>query len=880
MHHGDFLEAMLADPALRGLTVRTTDDPSIALLDAAAVVDDLLAFHTRRIAAEGYLRTARDRRSLGLLGRLVDYRPRPGLAADTHLAYRLDERSQPGEVLIPRGSLSRSVPAVSGEQPQAFETDADLTARADFNELPVLLHRPGVLTPGDLGRLTEILLAGTNTLLVVGDRLLFVFGTEILRLVTVTSVQVDRERDVTMVGLSVLSDDNGADDALTSLFALRVTDAPFGATARLQPVRDDQGRVINLTDWPLAGATLTTTRIVFDTAGRTAQRAELIFARPEGTVQHAEDLPTETKTINLGDGQVRVTGTEAAVDVDWATHRLAVATPAADRRLRVTVDDREFELAPGDEEKFTTGNQEISVRYAAATQPASVEIAVATVPEESTRRVLSLDAVHTTITPGSPVVIERAGRPVIITEVVEARTATYAAFGITGRGTRLVLADPWLDEHDVLLAQIRDTTVYAAGDALVPAGEPVTEPVHGNRIELAGRHGGLRPGRLLAVTGPPGVEIVVIAAVEDATITLTEALTGRYPRDAVRILGNVVPAGNGESRDEPIGSGDATAANQTFTLWQEPLTWLPAGNPLGARPALEIRVDGLLWQEADSLAGRGPAERVYALGATPAGRTTVTFGDGRNGARLPTGQENVRARYRFGGGAAGNLPAGRITQPVTRPIGVIGVTNPIPATGGADPDGPGLARRRIPLTVSTLDRLVSVQDYAEFARSRVGIGRAAAREVFDGRRRVVEVTVAGVDDVPIAPDSDLLPALRAALAAHGDPHLPVRVAVRDLVPLRLVAAVKVAPGHSWELVEPRLRAALLQRLGYVGRELGQAAYLSDVLAVADRTPGADYADVAVFATATGPDEPLPVINARPDQFAVLASDDLTLTEIA
>ncbi|MEK8172947.1 hypothetical protein NKH77_40030 [Streptomyces sp. M19] len=40
------------------------------------------------------------------------------------------------------------------------------------------------------------------------------------------------------------------------------------------------------------------------------------------------------------------------------------------------------------------------------------------------------------------------------------------------------------------------------------------------------------------------------------------------------------------------------------------------------------------------------------------------------------------------------------------------------------------------------------------------------------------------------------------------------------MPLVLAAGVKVAPGHSFALVEPRLRRALLRRLGYPGRELG------------------------------------------------------------
>ena len=69
---------------------------------------------------------------------------------------------------------------------------------------------------------------------------------------------------------------------------------------------------------------------------------------------------------------------------------------------------------------------------------------------------------------------------------------------------------------------------------------------------------------------------------------------------------------------------------------------------------------------------------------------------------------------------------------------------------------------------------------------------------------------------------------------------------RELVALLVAAKVKVAPDHSWQVVEPRLRQALLRRLGYEGRELGQSARLSDILATAHQVPGVDYVDVDVF----------------------------------
>ncbi|MFG2226866.1 putative baseplate assembly protein [Streptomyces sp. NPDC048644] len=1129
--YGSFLDAMLdrlaspAYPALRGLTVRTPDDPSIGLLDSWAVLGDLLTFHSERIADEGYLRTANEHRSLALLGRLVGHRPRPGVAADTHLAYTLDRDPRAGDlpVVIPRGARSHSVPAGSDEGSQTFETEEELTARAVWNELPVRRRRPALLTADDLRTRPELLIAGTHTALAVGDRLLCDFGSE-RTLLSVASVRRDREEDVTGIGLpqsaprslkelvaearewiteppdagdpddpdepgpptpetpnprpvsrfiadfdaqvlaplrkdldgiatpaqfiarlagpharlaeaqalsaayedvaawfeeleAVLGElaeraaelsgepadagggsgdggevpqipaaarllgdllpalrtqvvrppsgaralardpgrlfaagsDLGAQllaaldprvsdglypawrlasarasggkaapelPVLRALLAMRVTAAPFGATAPLKPVQDDRGRVIRTADWPLTGAALTSMRVVFDTAGKVPVRAEFQHIETGSSQQVSENLPADT-TLALGPGRIELsTRSGQDHDLSWLGRRpvdsqtpgvtarllpglpertLFVSRPGENGKFHVSVDNgtpQSWELGPGEHRQITHGEYEISVRVASGGEPPAVEIGIATVPEPADRHELALDAVHDAVTVGSWVAIERPrkgkegpdGIPgdkklaFVTTKVTAVRTVVHTQYGITGRGTLLTLADPWLDEHDVVLSAIRDTTVHAAGEALRQADEPLGEDVHGDRIELGGLYDGLTPGRQLIVSGERtdipgasgvgGTELAVIAGVAQTldpelpgdrvhtTLTLTSGLTHRYLRDTVRIQGNVVAATHGESRDEPIGSGDAARANQTFALWQSPLTWLPDDNPLGATPQLDVRVDGLLWHPVDSLAGRGPHERVYVTGtadggASPAsggagGRTTVTFGDGVHGARLPSGHDNVRARYRFGTGRAANVAAHRITQAVTRPLGVTAVTNPQPATGGADADGPGLTRRTVPLSVSALDRLVSVADYEDFARSRAGIGRASARELFDGRRRVLHVTVAGVDDIPIAPDAEVLRSLRAALAEYGDARLPVRVAVRETVLLVAAAKVKVAPDFSWQLVEPRIRQALLAGLGYEGRKLGQPAYLSELLAAAQAVPGVDYVDADVF----------------------------------
>src|ERR1035437_5731204 len=76
-----FRESMLARlssadyPALAYLKTRDTDDFSIALLDASAVVFDIFTFYQERLANESYLRTATQLRSLTELARLIGYQP-------------------------------------------------------------------------------------------------------------------------------------------------------------------------------------------------------------------------------------------------------------------------------------------------------------------------------------------------------------------------------------------------------------------------------------------------------------------------------------------------------------------------------------------------------------------------------------------------------------------------------------------------------------------------------------------------------------------------------------------------------------------------------------------------------------------------------------
>jgi hypothetical protein len=360
------------------------------------------------------------------------------------------------------------------------------------------------------------------------------------------------------------------------------------------------------------------------------------------------------------------------------------------------------------------------------------------------------------------------------------------------------------------------------------------------------------------IEGLKAAELVMLSGVEQSydpalagdrthtTLFFATPLAYCYKRDTVRIYGNVIRATHGETRTEVLGSGDASKPMQSFTLKQSPLTYVSAPTASGVESTLKARVNDVLWHETDTLAGLAPTDRVYVTKADEAGATTLVFGNGKQGARLPTGNENVRATYRYGIGKPGNLKAAQINQPTTKPLGVKGVSNPLAATGGADRESRDEARRNAPLAVMALDRLVSTRDYEDFARTFAGVAKASASRLSDGRRRVVHVTIAGADDAPISKTSDLYKNLREALHKFGDPFQPVELETRYLKTLFVSANVRIHPDYLWESVETKVRAALLERFSFYKRDLGQDALLSEAVAAAQGVEGVVYVDFDLF----------------------------------
>ena len=227
------------------------------------------------------------------------------------------------------------------------------------------------------------------------------------------------------------------------------------------------------------------------------------------------------------------------------------------------------------------------------------------------------------------------------------------------------------------------------------------------------------------------------------TLQLAAPLSRIYDASTVSVNANAVLATHGQTVQEILGSGDATNAALTFTLKQPPLTYLPTPAASGVQSTLQVWVNNLRWQEVPNLLSSGAADRVYTTSVDTTSATVVRFGDGTRGGRPPTGQANIRAVYRTGTGVAGMVAAGQLSQPLDRPQGLSSVTNPSAASGGQDPAAADEVQASAPLLTLTIGRVVSLEDYQDYALGFAGIAKALATYAWSGDTRSVFLTVAG-----------------------------------------------------------------------------------------------------------------------------------------
>jgi len=314
-------------------------------------------------------------------------------------------------------------------------------------------------------------------------------------------------------------------------------------------------------------------------------------------------------------------------------------------------------------------------------------------------------------------------------------------------------------------------------------------------------------------------------------------------------LNAVEVVGQGVVRDQMLGTGNG---------YPEQSVSLPDTQVDTASLQLEVSEHNQFepWEQVPHFGDSGPHSKVYVFDAVSG---LVQFGDGIRGKRPPAHSRIRAAYYRYGGGSAGNLPAGTLKQLAGNPT-QYELRHEWPTSGGIDGETVAEAERRIPAHLSHRNRAVTADDFAELARSNP-VNPVARAQTVPGL--MPGANIAAARDVPGVVSVFVMPPARPALAAAPRPnkgllqdvydHLDQRKLVGtelyvlspQFVPLALAVSVRVIdPAREQETLND-INSALLNYLWALapggpdnkGWELGRDISINELIAVVARVGG-------------------------------------------
>jgi hypothetical protein len=253
------------------------------------------------------------------------------------------------------------------------------------------------------------------------------------------------------------------------------------------------------------------------------------------------------------------------------------------------------------------------------------------------------------------------------------------------------------------------------------------------------------------------------------------------------------------------------------------------------------------WEPLPNLLQAGPADQNFVVEIEYDGTAHLRFGDDTNGPRPESGAA-FTATYRVGNGTAGNVGAESLVFLATGDARIVGCTNPLPASGGVDPETTEQIQRRAPEAFLTQERAITMPDYVAIAERNSQIDEAVATLRWTGSWYTVFLAAEPKGG------GDLASALRRSLTRFVNRY---RLAGQDLqlespryVPLNIKLSVCVDPSYF----QANVRRGLLQALGSGCEGLfaadtfrfGQTVYLSPIYAAARKVPGVTSVAATVF----------------------------------
>lgn len=292
-------------------------------------------------------------------------------------------------------------------------------------------------------------------------------------------------------------------------------------------------------------------------------------------------------------------------------------------------------------------------------------------------------------------------------------------------------------------------------------------------------------------------------------------------------------------------------------------------NPSGAVPVISLNGTyekvSTAWTPQQDLLSSGPSDPVFVVETESDGTATLRFAthpdpespEASNGI-FPESGTTFIATYRVGNGVAGNVGAESVIHLAAADARIQSCTNPLPASGGTDPETSDQIRRRAPQAFlsqapETLERSVTMADYEAVAESDPQVDRAVASLRWTGSWYSAFIAVEPIRG------GNLTPTLQRTLKRTMDRY---RLAGQDVqlespqyVSLQISLDVLVDPNHFQSDVEQSLLQVLGSGILPNGQKgffyqdnftFGQAVFLSPMYAAARSVAGVISVTVTQF----------------------------------
>jgi hypothetical protein len=283
-------------------------------------------------------------------------------------------------------------------------------------------------------------------------------------------------------------------------------------------------------------------------------------------------------------------------------------------------------------------------------------------------------------------------------------------------------------------------------------------------------------------------------------------------------------------------------------------------NPSNAIPAITLSSTlnsaTQTWTPEQNLLSSSSADTNFVVEVESDLSATLRFGDDTNG-KFPATGTVFTATYRIGNGTAGNVGAESLTKLAAGDARIAGCTNPLPASGGTDPETVDQIRRRAPQAFFTQERAITMPDYEAAAESNPLVEQAVASLRWTGSWYTVFIAAEPQTTGQTSGKQTGGQLTTAQIKSVTSTVNALRLAGEDLqldgpqyVSLQIILEVCVDPDYFMRDVETALSTVLGSQQGgffYAGNfTFGQSVYLSPIYAAARSVPGVNAVTATTF----------------------------------